>query len=505
MINVKTLDDVPVGAFYKNGIVFSEIIAKKINEGYTGTGLGKVVVTNGGVCAPAVDLYSVWPTEDQSDSCSRIYSAEYVDNLSDPDITVRRAKDCPLINNSKYGSPAEVGLALLSSSDYYFDSGETPVRGFLRSREEVGISAIRFAIGLHRPCKEDGGKVSIYRDAVDYKRDRRTTLKAGRAFRHMFPSADDKSIASLAEAWLEQSAPRDLTFKVGRSAEDFTRAYDHDTAPFRNPTQTSFRKSIASSCMQGVGREYRDEVGIWDYASVGAAYASGDFEIAWVEDKDGHIAGRVVYSVAEGHKNTSGPLYGACEQSLDMLQDHLTVNGIEYDVEAWSGLRLKCVGPKDDPVVPYLDGDLGGSVTYGGEFIELCYISVGEFTFDGTDGFGRRTTGTCECCGGGGFEHEELHRSDYGPYCEYCFDEAFTYLECGTVVDREEAVEAYIFLDNAAGGRTLSQVIHIDDAVYCEEYDEYWHQDYVTIDDEGVERPTHLIPDQLELDLEEAA
>ena len=96
--------------------------------------------------------------------------------LSDSDIIVRRAKDCPLINNSKYGSPAEVGLALLSSSDYYFDSGETPVRGFLRSREEVGISAIRFAIGLHRPGKEDGGKVSIYRDAVDYKRD-----KIGRA------------------------------------------------------------------------------------------------------------------------------------------------------------------------------------------------------------------------------------------------------------------------------------------------------------------------------------
>ena len=73
------------------------------------------------------------------------------------------------------------------------------------------------------------------------------------------------------------------------------------------------------------------------------------------------------------------------------------------------------------------------------------------------------------------------------------------------MVDREEAVEAYIFLDNEAGGCTLPQVIHIDDAVYCEEYDEYWHQDYVTIDDEGVERPTHLIPDQLELDLDEAA
>lgn len=504
MIDVKTLDDVPVGSFYKNGVVFSEIIAKKSDEGYIGVGLGKVVVTNGGVCAHAVDVYSLWPAEENSDGSSRIYSAEYVDNLSDPDIIVRRAKDCPLINNSKYGSPAEVGLAFLSSSNYYFNSNETPVQGFLCRREEVDIESIRFAIGLHRPDKEDGGKVSIYRDAVDYKRDRRTTLKAGRAFRHMFPSADDKAIASMAESWLEHSAPRDLTLKVGRSVEDFTRAYDHDRAPFRNPTQTSFRKSIASSCMQGVGREFRrDGDGVWEYISVGAAYASGDFEIAWVEDKDGRIAGRVVYSAAEGHKNTSGPLYGACEQSLDMLQDHLTVNGIEYDVEAWSGLRLKCVGPTGDPVVPYLDGDLGGSVTYDGKFIELCYISDGEFTFDDTNGY-TSPGGLCECCGGA-FNHEELHGTDYGSYCDRCFDETFTYLECGTVVDREEAVEAYIFLDNAAGGRTLTQVIHVDDAIYCEEYDEYWHEDYVTIDDEGVARPTHLIPDQLELDLEEAA
>ena len=73
------------------------------------------------------------------------------------------------------------------------------------------------------------------------------------------------------------------------------------------------------------------------------------------------------------------------------------------------------------------------------------------------------------------------------------------------MVDREEAVEAYVRLSNTAGDHTVTQVIYIDDAIYCEEYDEYWHQDYVTIDDEGVARPTHLIPDQLELDLEEAA
>ena len=76
MIDVKTLDDVPVGAFYKNGIVFSEVIAKKSGEGPFRSGIGKVVVSNGGVCAPAVDVYSLWPAEENPDGSSRIDSAE---------------------------------------------------------------------------------------------------------------------------------------------------------------------------------------------------------------------------------------------------------------------------------------------------------------------------------------------------------------------------------------------------------------------------------------------
>ena len=69
-------------------------------------------------------------------------------------------------------------------------------------------------------------------------------------------------------------------------------------------------------------------------------------------------------------------------------------------------------------------------------------------------------------------------------------------------MDREYAVVAYTYVGN---NRSTEVVLHIDDAVYCEEYDEYWDLESVTIDDEGVARPTHLIPDQLELDLEEAA
>ena len=69
-------------------------------------------------------------------------------------------------------------------------------------------------------------------------------------------------------------------------------------------------------------------------------------------------------------------------------------------------------------------------------------------------------------------------------------------------MDIESTVLAYTYVGN---NRSAEVVLHIDDVIYCEEYDEYWELDSVTIDDEGVARPTHLIPDQLELDLEEAA
>jgi len=493
MIDIKTIEDVSVGSFYKYGFVFSEIIAVKEGDNpFAREGSGRVVVPNLGSWGSSIDMYSVWP------GCDSVYSADYVDKLSDPEFTVRRAKDCNLLANTKYGTSAEVGLSFLETGSYSQSSSH--VSGFLLERYVTPTAAIRFAIRLHQPCEEVTGGVSIYRNAVDAKRNRRTTLKAGRAFRHMFPDAEDKQIAALTEAWIENAMPRDLTLKVGRSVEDFTRAYDHDRASFRNPTQTSFRKSIASSCMQGVGRDYRNEVGQQDYASVGEAYASGDFEIAWVEDKDGLIAGRVVYSVVEGHTNTSGPIYGACEQSLDMLQDHIVSKEIEDDVEAWEGLRLKVVGPVDNPVVPYLDGDLGGSVTSDGEFIMLCSLGYGEFNFDSTDGHTTPSTG-CDCCGGN-CNPDDLYNTDDGLYCECCFNDHYTYLDCGTVVDREYAVAAYTYIGN---NRSTEVVLHIDDTIYCEEYDEYWDLESVTIDDEGVARPTHLIPDQLELDLEEAA
>ena len=323
---------------------------------------------------------------------------------------------------------------------------------------------------VYRPSKSKlkEGNISLFRNAADFKRDRETSMKPGRAFRHMFPSLSDKEIAEITESWLEETSPRALTLHTGKQAKDFRRAYDHDRASYRNPATTHARKSLATSCMQGVGRDYYVD-GEWVYGSVGEAYASGDFKVAWLETATGEIAG--------------------------------------VDVDAWSGFKFAAVGDSDDLIVPYIDGDLYGSLTPCGKFIRLD-ISHGEFTFDSTDGY---TTGgeTCVECGDN-IEENDMCYTDEGPMCACCFDENYVVDVDGDTLHRDEAI--LVMCKNRWG--QSEEWVQQDYAVFCEPIDQYWHIDDVTFTEDGDEAvPTHLIGDFPELfpsdddddDLEEAA
>ena len=92
--------------------------------------------------------------------------------------------------------------------------------------------------------------------------------------------------------------------------------------------------------------------------------------------------------------------------------------------------------------------------------------------------------------------------TDWGPLCETCFDNSYVVAEGGDVIDREDACEVRALNWN---GSCTVEIAHIDEAVYCEAIDQYWHVDYVTFDDEGDAMPTHLIPDDNEDNMEEAA
>ena len=338
-------------------------------------------------------------------------------------------------------------------------------------------------IGLYAPFSSDirAGNIALTRSAADTKADRQVSMKPGRAFRHMMPKLTDKDISMLAEEWIEMTSPRTLTLHIGSDAKDFAHCYDHDRADYRNPATTSYRKSLSTSCMQGVSRNYYED-GTMKTASVGEAYASGDFFAVWLEDEAERIAGRVVVGrTANGLYH--GPLYGACEQSLNMLEAHLEGLGSTYSDDEWGNLKLKVIGGPDDPIVPYLDGDYHGTIE--GDYIVLS-ATDGDFTFDDTQG--NITNGmVCDGC----YENvrdDDAYHTDHGAYCECCFNESYVHTECGDVIDIEEAVMAY--MKNSWG---VTQVwVHMDESVYCDHIEEDWLHEDVTYSEEGdTYIPTH--------------
>jgi hypothetical protein len=319
-------------------------------------------------------------------------------------------------------------------------------------------------------------------------------MKAGRAFRHIFREAPDKVIAKLTEEYIEWSSPRVFSLHTGYKAEDFAIAYDGETADYRNPKVTSINKSLATSCMQGVGRRYRDE-----YHSVGEAYASGDFHIAWLEDEKGKIAGRVVIGYREEDDAfVSGPVYGSCEQSLVMLNEYLhDIRATDSDCEGWRGLRLKVVGCPDDPIVPYLDGDYSGDVILN-KYIELDWSGHGSIGFENTDGYSSSTQ-CCDSCGVALNEDEAFRAPSSGEtLCEYCFNESYVYTEDGDVISVEDSVQALTY--SHWRNTEWSVTIHIDDVVYIESLDQYWvAEDVAWCNEREDHYPSHLLEAEKEL------
>lgn len=382
------------------------------------------------------------------------------------------------VSSSKYGSLEEISEAVYR---YTFVAGfredRNSVLAFLNDRcdytfyHETAIKT-RDVLGtlleVYLPKEGEGNKISIYLNAKDHKRDRRTTMKSGRAFRHIFREAPDKVIAKLTEEYIEWSSPRVFSLHTGYKAEDFALAYDGATADYRNPRVTGINKSLATSCMQGVGRDYRGA-----YHSVGEAYASGDFHIAWLEDKNGKIAGRVVIGYNEENDAfISGPVYGSCEQSLVMLNEYLhDIRATDSDEDRWRGLRLKVVGCPGDPIVPYLDGDYSGDII-SGEYIELNWSGHGSIGFDNTNGYANSTQ-TCDSCGTAVQEDETYHSPSFDEIlCACCFNESYVYTEGGDVISVEDSVQALTY--SHWRNTEWSVTTHIDDVVYIESLDQLW-------------------------------
>lgn len=414
--------------------------------------------------------------------------------------------------DSKYGSLDDIVDSLINNETTMFDQ-TSALAEFLKStthREYNGLndsnlvwSDIAKILSIFNPtaCPKNEGQIAMFLTHKDKLRERVSTMKGGKAIRRMFAHLTNQHIASMTEDWIEQSKPRDFELVYSEKAVDFLAAYEHSTVSYRNPRLACERKNLATSCMQQVGRhdDYDCE---GTYYSVGEAYASGDFGILYVKDKKNHIAGRVVIGI---HRNgvdvdyVHQSMYGACEQSLDMMKQHLDFMGSTFHNEshrAWYGLKLKVLGDVHDPIVPYVDGEYRCDLIRKDGKQYFVLNDDGEFSLTETDG--TLSNGhPCGCCGE--MEPELISTPDGDSYCPYCFDEYYT--TCAITdcyIHNEDSVYAHLVVGTDANGEDIVREddMHMDEAVFVEFCEELWFiGDCVMHEPSGDYIPSTMIED----------
>tara|TARA_R110000796_G_scaffold13733_8_gene44286 strand:- start:3130 stop:5133 length:2004 start_codon:yes stop_codon:yes gene_type:complete len=402
--------------------------------------------------------------------------------------------------NTNYGSEDEVFACLLGSTELV-----TPhtLSRWLRGNlylfsSKVTMADATSATTLFEPSHEgvEMGKLCITRSAKDKKAGKRTTMKIGRALKHMFPDMEANEIEQTVTRYRTDLTPRVYTLHTGDSREDFAKAYTHQRSAYQNPATTYKRKSLASSCLHGTACGS-------DSISPAEVYASGDFNMVWLEDEVGNIGGRVV--VRKGDDDNSpihAPIYGSCDAGINQLQAYLDGIGAKDDIDRWSGARFLYVTRNDCVVAPYVDGELYGDKSSCGKYIVLTDDQCDtDFSFEGTGGYVSDSRPEdmmwCECCEGDVHFDDTFQTPDGSCMCEGCFNDHYVSTEDGTL-PIEDAVEAYYV--STYTGRVSSNMRDIDNVVYCECVDEFWDSGSVTESDDGCDYvPTPYVDEHPDL------
>ena len=430
--------------------------------------------------------------------------------VKDDDVIKSNAVTVDEMPISKWGTPLEAAERLMAAE--YSNTDERVIE-WLTNRvygyegdflDDRGMLSVRNLCKIHAPVL-DGPKISLFLNAKDHKRNRRTTMKVGRAFKHMFQNLKDDKIAKLSDWFVEDTSPRKLVLKVGSTATDFDKAYSDERAKSRNLSNTTRDyKSLAMSCMhdENVSAEVDGDK---MHISPAYVYGSGDFTVAcvYLEEDTNILAGRVIYSNRKQDdgsiEHIHAPIYASCAGSSKLLTEHLDKIGatFSHDLCEWNGLRLLKVPSFIDScnyIVPYLDGEIRCDI--GGAYLNLC--EHGDYTLQSTDG---RLIELVSCCGCGGTIEDPYYDSystDDGTMCEYCFTSAYGICDnSGEVFYHEDLVDAH---SEENGRRSRwTRTIHMDDAAYCELLEEWWEIDDVTQSDCGEVVPTCKISDFPEL------
>jgi hypothetical protein len=277
--------------------------------------------------------------------------------------------------------------------------------------------------------------VEMYMNVRDLERGRRTKLKVGRFFRTILPKATDAQIEQLTDHYNERYQKREFILKRSKEQKDFAHAYTHTIAKMLNPRTSSARKSLPNSCMHEMDVQGK---------SPAEVYASGDFEILWLETpQKGLLGGRVVVYVPDDRPPQAGPVYGTCEHSLDLLEDALREMGaVMFDNGSnWDGARMKAISVYSDSLLMCYC-DMADEAELDGDYI---VIGEGPLELHTTQGYvGSHGRTRCECCSDPLYEEDEYVNRHGETFCESCYNDRHTFCTItGEEIDTDEAVEVF--------------------------------------------------------------
>jgi len=340
-------------------------------------------------------------------------------------------------------------------------------------------------MGIH-PCPNDRRLMVLYMSGADAEKRRYTTGKPARLLGKIFPFANEKHKEAFAVWWREnvEIAFADLEIKTSKAPQDFARVYTMKQARASDPRLGADRKSLAASCMR---HEFQHLPKHPTYI-----YGSGDFQIVWVENQHGELLGRYVASI-RGGRYVRGPIYTNTNIAGDMLENYSDTQekSATDNSHSWLNSRLLKIETSCGYLAPYMDRDDG--IRDGGEFWVVSRNRA-EHSFCETSGVIGGHEYYCENCHDGLHEDEINIAPDTGEYyCEHCFHSHFEYCNhCEEFHPRDEFTEIRgnggqhydvcdpcfsisDFVELAAAPSLTSIYAHLDDCVYCEESDQWFH------------------------------
>ena len=335
--------------------------------------------------------------------------------------------------------------------------------------------------------KDEPAAMFIYPNlaARDKGRSGRRGVRIGRALRKMFPQLLDFEIDSLVDAVKSKLMPREYTVHTGSSAKDFAKAYSHTQVSPENLDTGWHKKHSVNSCMR-----YK-----FDHMPnhPAEAYASGDFDVIWLEDDGGRIGGRVVVAKSRAGveiKPKAGPIYAVSEMAYKKLRAFISFAEIELgDNQSWVGCQLKAIPYQGGYIAPYLDYEprqLEEKYAGGSKVTKLEISRDGDIDASQYNGL-LMTGGCCSCleCGDT-VEESYQYTRDGDSYCENCYHSLFFCCDyCEEDMPRDEATDVNTV--NRWGNQHMVWCEHCSSHHAVEtESGELWDEDHVYTTGDGI-------------------